>query len=308
LSLAVLLMAALFLLTRTDPVDRANRKILLESPDAADSVVLAGLPDTVRLVRAGDAWKAGGKEINQVAVDNLLYAACNLRIASFYNRPLEDTGQAGIRVSYYKSGRPLLAYRVVPGEGRLLLFPDMSGNGYRVELPGYAGHLGEVFTSDIGHYSEHRLIDLLPSEIRYVEVERKGEEPFRISMDENGDFSCRFPASDSTLDEDLLDDLALRLLFSYFTNIRYDERLRDTGAGWQWKPGPERFLARLTVDSAKGDTHQLEIYSMPADDGSGDHIYKAVIRYNGHPELLVVNYIYLDVLMRPLGAYYVDKG
>ena len=37
------------------------------------------------------------------------------------------------------------------------------------------------------------------------------------------------------------------------------------------------------------------------------HMFKALVIYNNKPEALVVNYIYLDVLMRDLSHYFGEK-
>jgi hypothetical protein len=154
---------------------------------------------------------------------------------------------------------------------------------------------------------EHLLISLLPSQIRSLEVRRKGERAFRFSMDEQGAFSCLLPEQDSVVPAALLDETAIRLLFSYFTAIRYEHTLDEWEGAMEKAPGEEQWLATLSLTSREGESHRLELWSLPGEQPGESHMFLAAVRYNEGADLLVVKYIYLDVLMRPLQVYYVDK-
>jgi hypothetical protein len=300
LALAVVLTTALLLLKTPD---RTERKVRLRQGTGIDSIVLAGPYDTVSLARDAGEWRINGEEVNQVTVENLLYAAENLQVVSVYDDLPASAAKGSVRVSFFREGRRRLSYRVSGEGGRFFLVPEGDGRTFRVELPGYADtDLSEVFSVRPNHYTRHMLIDLLPSEIREVEVNREGEEAFRIAMDDSGHFSCNFPGSGKVADPEQLDELSLRLLFSYFTNIRFERKLEVPAP-----PDPSRFMATLRVESRDGEKHRLDIYSMPADEGTGNHIYKAVVIHNDDPFPLIIKYIYLDVLMRPVSAYYVDN-
>jgi len=304
LALAALLTAVLMLLKPWDRTSLIDRKVKLRDGTRIDSIVLSGTYDTVSLVRNKGKWLMGEEDVNQVAVENLLYAAGHLQVVSVYDDPLQPDKEDPVRVSFFHAGRSILTYRVTGGGKRFLLLPEGDKRAFRVELPGYAGNnLRDVFSVRPNHFRKHLLIDLLPSEVREVEVARKGEDPFRFTMDDSGHFTCTFPGLDSVADPQGLDELSLRLLFSYFTNIRFEQKLDEKSAA-----DPGRFMATLRVESRTGEKHTLDIYSMPADKGPGDHIYKAVVMHNDDPFPLVIKYIYLDVLMRPLRAYYVDNG
>jgi hypothetical protein len=301
-----LLLAAVLLVVLAGPwggLKKQGRKILLHGRAGTDRVILWDPYDSTDLVRRGDSWFLYGEEaVNPVAVGNLFYAAERLQIRSIYTGSGEwDPGTART-VSFRRGDRILLQYDVHVSGERFLLRPEASEAFFSVELPGYEDlDLDRVFSSSGNHYRQHLLIDLRPSDVSMVEVVKRDRRPFRFTREDGGSFSCCLLQPDSTLPSGRLDDLSVRLLFSYFTDIRYEERDMDP-------PDPEslqeRWLASLKVESVPGEMHRLEVYSMPGDHGQERHDFKALVRHNDDPLPMVVNYIYLDVLMRDLSHYF----
>ena len=139
--------------------------------------------------------------------------------------------------------------------------------------------------------------------IQHIEVERRGEEAFRFTMDTKGGITCSLPATDVILSQGDLDDLSIRLLFSYFTSIRYEARAGESAQLHEAKVDRERWMASLYVESRLGETHSLEVFSIPGDKAMEPHMFQALVLHNDDPEPLIINYIYLDVLMRGLDSY-----
>ncbi|MCK4746642.1 MAG: hypothetical protein KAT15_06395 [Bacteroidales bacterium] len=308
--IATLIVLSVMLLVFTDPwsiLRQEGRQITLQDPAKIDRIVLSGYFDSTLLVRKGNAWYLPGEEmVNPVTVENLLYAAERLQINSI-DLDVRQWNDGMLKsVMFYNGEKPMLRFEMKSRGDQLLVRPLGVDRIFSVSLPGYAGlDLDRVFSSSANHYREHLLIDLLPSDILHIEVERKGQQPFRFTMEETGEISCMLPRCDSTLPHEILDDLSIRLLFSYFTSIRYEEKAGTT-------PGTsspdEPWLARLYVESRQGEKHSLRVYSLPDDSGSGTHMFRALVIHNDDPGALVVNYIYLDVLMRDLSHYFAGSG
>lgn len=303
-----IVLIGVILLVFTDPwstLRKENRNLLLQDRDQIDRIILSDRYDSTVLVRKGEQWFISGEEaVNPVALENLLYAAERWQISSILS-DLRGWDNGEVRkVGLYHGNRTVLKYDMKPMGNRVAVRPSGSDRAYFMTLPGYAD-LGiyRIFSSASNHYRDHLLIDLLPSEISYIEVERKGEEPFGFAMDQEGEITCRLPRLDSTLASRVLDDLSIRLLFSYFTAIRYEE----IAGGTRNDPIPgsveERWLARLYIESRLGEKHTLNVYSIPGEDGHGSHMFRAHVLHNDDTRPLVVNYIYLDVLMRGLTHY-----
>jgi len=309
---SLLLLAAILLLF-ADPwstLRRESRRIVLREGERIDRIVLADRYDTTLLVRRDTAWLIAGEETaSRVAVENLLFAAERLQISSVYSGSGDRDGEVCRSVRFCNGERTVLQYDIAARGDHLLLRPGGGGQLYLVSLPGYAGlDLDRVFSSAADHYREHLLIDLLPSDILCVEVERRGERPFRFTMDEQGDVGCTLGDPDSTLSPGLLDDLPIRLLFSYFTSIRYEEKAGSASAAMAAGMDQGRWLARLCVESRQGEKHTLQIFSLPAGNGEGADMFRALVVHNNDPDALVVKYIYLDVLMRSLSHYFAEEG
>jgi len=307
-SIATLIVISVILLVFTDPwstLRRERPRITLQDPTKTDRIILSDFYDSTLLVREGETWFIRGEEkVNPVTVENLLYAAERLQINSIYPEAGEWNDGTERSVRFYSGDKAILSIEVKSRGDHFLVRPLGVDRIFSVSLPGYAGlDLDRVFSSAVNHYREHLLLDLLPSDILHIEVERRDETPFRFSMDDQGEIRCTLPGLDSTLASEILDDLSIRLLFSYFTSIRYEGETEDAQVdlkGGSWEEG---WLARLYVESRQGEKHTLQVYSLPGEEGEGIHMFLALVVHNDHPGPLVVNYIYLDVLMRDLSHY-----
>jgi len=305
-----LLLFAVFLLLFTDPwglLQRERRDFLIRDPSLIDGILLAGFSDSMSLTRKGDVWLISNEfEANRVAVENLLFAAERLQIDAIHTEPSLWNRRTVRTLSFMQGEKQVLKYEFWNEDGLFMLRVPDSETAYSVSLPGYADlDLNRVFSTKKNHYLEHILIDLLPSEIRFIEVEKRDFPPFRFSLDDRGEITCELPDQDSLVPIQTFEELSIRLLFSYFTSIRYEEKLgkiplNEEELGERWK-------ASLHVESRSGEKHILQVYSLPGEQGEDDHLFKALVIHDKQSEALIINYIYLDVLMRDLSHYFGDN-
>ena len=283
---------------------RMEKGILLREPGQVDHIRLFDQWDTVRLWRVNGSWQLeDGEPASPVAVENLLRAAQALQVDGLFTGDAPQAGYVNTRLVFARGEKEVMSYDLGRSPGGLILRPAGKTALYRVSIPGY-GNLdpGRVFSTSANHFREHMLIDLRPSEIRAVEFAGPGKPPYRFTTDSTGTLECFLPGSGRRVDPERLDQLSVRLLFSYFTSIRFEERLED-GEG----PGAlqeERWLGTLKVQAFTGEQHELKVYSMVGEDGEGTHMYRALVVHNSEPGILVVKYLYLDVLMRDLSRFF----
>ena len=304
---ALLIIALLVIFT--DPwstLRRDSDRINLRDPSGVDRIFLSDQYDSTLLIRQNKTWLLFGQEAaNPIAVENLLFAAERLQINSILAEDPDWTGRPVRKIQFFKGEKPLLEYEFQSQGNQYMVRPFRSDRSYFVSISGYTGlNLDRVFSSTVNHYREHILIDLLPSEISLIEIERANGESFRFSQDLNGEITC-LPANRETIFPlGVLDDVSIRLLFSYFTSIMYEQKAgvpanRLTGA-----EGEIEMIARLHVESHQGEKHTLTVFPFHQDPGAEAHMFRALVTYNNDPEALVVNYIYLDVLMRDMSHYF----
>lgn len=333
LALAGLLILVAIILLLVKPWNfsgKGGKQILLTQVEKIDQIIIAGPLGTVELSRMGDVWTLpGGERAIPVAVENILFAAGRLQIDAVQDAVQGDLSgelsaweEPGLKVlSFSSGGKPVLQYEALGSEGRFMILPSGSGKAYAVSLPGYPElDLNQVFSEEENHYLDHVLLDLLPEEIRRVEVEKKGSPPFSFTRDEAGVFSFEGAVAedqsggqsggqfeDQSGGEDLNQE-ALRMLFTYFRSIRYEQKAGEL----QNLPGAEdlkeRWLATISVETTKGEKHSLKVCSLPGEGGEEDHMFLAFVFHNNSPDALLVKYVYLDVLMRDFPAYFGDNS
>ncbi len=296
------------LLVFTDPwstLRNDGKRMILHQPDAVDRIVLTDSYDSTVLVKEEDRWLLfGSEEVNQVTVENLLFAAERIQINSIVTGqgPVDDRGR---NIRFYSGNRLLLSYTLYADQENFLLRPEGSARTYYVSVSGYPGlDLGKVFSTASNHYRQHMLIDLLPSEISLIGIELGNGESFRFMQDSLGNISCVSANEQTRLPDSEPDELAVRLLFSYFTAIRFEG---PSGIGRDEmvsRKGENGMIARLQVESFSGEEHILTVYPYEPVPGAGADLFRALVLHNKDHEALVVNYIYLDVLMRDLSHYF----
>ncbi|MEN8228828.1 MAG: hypothetical protein ABFS38_11800 [Bacteroidota bacterium] len=299
------------LLLFTDPwstIRNDGKRIALKDPASIDRIILADMYDSTSLIRQDQVWLLfGEEEVNPVAVENLLFAAERLQINSI--DPMDPDSLHGTerRIGFYHGDKLLLSYQFQTHGDQYMVTPTGSDHNFLVSIAGYSGlNLEKVFSSRANHYREHLLIDLLPSEIAGIEIELDNGEAFHFHQDENGDITCMPSNEETLLPDGSLDDLATRLLFSYFTSIGYEQRAGITAEDLS-ADGTHGRIARIQVGSYQGENHTLQVFPYHEFPGAEAHMFRALVLHNNDPEALVVNYLYLDVLMRDLSHYFGEK-
>jgi hypothetical protein len=304
---ALLILAVLLIFT--DPwstIRNDGKRIVLANPGSVDRITITDEFDSTLLIKKDHGWWLyGEEETNPVAVENLLFAAERLQINSILTDQSGSFGSQRRIIRFYSGERRVLAYELFSDGEQYMLHPEGSARTYYVSVSGFTGlDLNRVFSTAANHYRQHLLIDLLPSEISLIEIELSNGHSFRFTQDPQGEIVISGNNEQTPVPSGKPDELAVRLLFSYFTAIRFEglagimkDELENQGMEFPW-------LARLHVESREGENHTLRIYPYyPSEEGERD-MFRALVLYNNEPEALVVNYIYLDVLMRDLTHYF----
>jgi hypothetical protein len=312
LVLFIVISAVLLLILLADPLklrEQGSGSVALKNMEEVDRIVLLDSYNTTELNRRDGAWYLFGAEpVSPVAVENLLIAASRLEVSSILtyeesgesNQALEDFKE----VTFFRGDKVLLAYRLKTESGRYLLHPIASDKAFYLALPGYPDlDLDRVFSATPDHYREHLLIDLRPSDISSIEIELSSGDAFRFSQDMEGHITCD-PLNDSTiLPQTAPNELAMKLLFSYFTSIRYERRAGIPADSLL----VTNSLFTVGVTSLSGEHHSMQVFPYQEIPGSKTDLFRALVLYNDEQDALFVNYIYLDVLMRGLSHYFGEK-
>ena len=313
LFLVILALALVILLIGPRSLNqKESGRVALKKVEVVDRMVLMDAFNTSELsLRDGNWHLFGTEEVSAVSMENLLFAAGRLEVASITDpEEFESAGDAGegVReVVFFKGDRILLQFRLTRASGKFLVHPEGSRKAYYVSLPGYPDlDLERVFSANPDHYREHLLIDLRPSEIRSIEIDLAGGESFSFIQDEEGQIVCQ-PADERTrIPGGEPNELAMKLLFSYFMSVRYEQRAGI--AADSLLPGQEAaMMARIQVSSFGGEHHSMQVFPYYETADSEPHLFRALVLYNQEEEALFINYIYLDVLMRGLSHYFGEK-
>lgn len=296
----------------------AGKQILLTQPEKIDQIHIAGPLGSVELSRLGEDWMLpGGEKAIPVAVENILFAAGRLQVDAVQTDLSDWEGEDIKELHFFYQQKPVLQYEAMSRAGRFVILPEGSATAYAVSLPGYPElELNQVFSEEENHYMDHLLMDLLPEEIYRVQVELKGRPPFSFSRDEAGAFSFKLhtgSVSEGTAPDDVpggqeLNHEALRMLFTYFRSIRFEEK---AGAGFNLLTEEERkdrWMGTVSVETTGGEEHSLEVCSLPGENREEAHMFLALVFHNSSPDGLLVKYVYLDVLMRDFPAYFGDNS
>lgn len=310
------ILAALVLILLIGPWDllKGNSgQIALKNMEEVDRIVLVDPYNNAELnLRNGTWYLFGSEEVSPLSVQNLLFAASRLEVASITDLELfQSPGdlEEDIRdISFYRGDRVRLGFRLITANGRYLVNPTGSEKAFYVSLPGYPDlDLDRVFSATPDHYREHLLIDLKPSDISSISIELASGEAFQFKQDAEGQIIC-MPANESTrIPDTALNELAMKLLFSYFTSIRFEQRAGISADSLEGGEVPVQKMATVQLTSFSGEHHSMQVFPFHEFPGSEPHLFKALVLYNDEQDALFINYIYLDVLMRGVSHYFGEK-
>ncbi len=306
---ATLLIIALILIF-ADPWStfRADsRKIILKDPSQVDRISISDINDTVSLLSEDNRWMISGSEpANQAAVQNLLIAAEKLTINSIITEDVDWRGPGVKKVLFSKNKKVVLELDFMVRGDQYMVSTPGSERGFFVSISGYAGNnLDKVFSVSKDHYREHMLIELLPGEISLIEIELGNGKAYRFLQDRNDEVVYEALNDITIQPENAPEDLPVRLLFSYFTAIRYDRVTNIPAIDLTEGPQEEgELMARVHIESHQGEKHTLRIFPYYEEPGGDPHLFLALVAYDDYAEALLINYIYLDVLMRDPSHYF----
>lgn len=276
--------------------------ILPKNLDGTTSIRIASTRDTMLFENAGDGYRFGNEKLNQEAVENLLIASTRLSLKSIIPREdLSSMNSVG-EISFFRNRKLIGEFEFASVEHGFIVFRDGSENVFGVELIGYGSHpLGKIFSTNPDHYREHLLIDLLPDEISSVQIFPISGKPFRAEQDSARNIRVWELPGERDVTADVSEE-KIRLLFSYFNAIRYNE-IAGIGdnANNQW---PEAAISELAVLDINNNRFALEIYEWIHSGERTPDLFRALVRFNGRDDYLSVDYFYLDLLMRGLENYY----
>jgi len=322
LVLFIVIPAVLLLILLADPWklrEQGSRSVALKNMEEVDRIVLVDSYNTTELNRGDGGWYLFGSEpVSPVTVENLLIAASRLEVSSILAyeefEEIAEAQEGSREITFYKDDKVLLAYGLKSVSGRYLLNPKASERAFYVSLPGYPGlDLDRVFSATPDHYREHLLIDLRPSDISSIEIDLASGEAFRFTQDMEGHIGCDPVNAYTFLPDGAPNELAMKLLFSYFTSIRYGQRAgipADSllaADSLHVTETSNSMMATVRVISFSGEQHSLQVFSYHEIPGLKPHLFRALVLYNDEQDALFVNYIYLDVLMRGLSHYFGEK-
>lgn len=316
IQILIVLLAALLFMVLLGPWELSggsDRGIVLKKAEEVDRIVLADAYQTSELIREQAGWQLfGTEEVSSVTVENLLYAASRLEVGSITETEVLENAPGSAdeisEISFFKGDRMLLSYSLTKHAGRYLLHPMGSDRAYFVSLPGYPDlDLTRVFSAAPDHYREHLLIDLRPSDIASISIELATGEAFAFTQDQDGTITCRVSNEQTTMPGGEPRELSMKLLFSYFTSIRFEQRTTIKADSLLTDKKLHGWMATIGLESLGGEHHVLQVFPYRSSADADPHLFKALVVYNNEQDALLVNYIYLDVLMRGLSHYIGEK-
>jgi len=280
-------------------IDAGFEGILLDSPEKVDRIEVAGFPDTLLMLKRGDDWLLNGEEkLNSLPVESLLYTSSKFRVVSLLANEEAAAQREYVTLSFYVGRKELSSFRFMMIRGKSIIYREGGENAYMVELPGYNDlTLKKVYSADPDHFRDHLLISMLPDEIAEITITPLHGDAFSVRQDS----SSFLEVSDMEGHEIVVSERKVRLLLSYFSAIRFEEYL-DAG---QTPTDLNTSLpsARISIRDFGGKSHELNIFQWIREGEDEADLFNALVLYDQDPQFMIVNYTYLDLLIRSLETY-----
>lgn len=273
--------------------------MLPESTEKIDRIEVIASADTLHLLRSEAGWIfEDGELLNQEALESLLFTASNLRLVSIVSSEEVAKQQEYTSLRFYRKKMLEAEFRFLEFRDRNVLYREGDEQAYLIELPGYDERtIRKVFTPNPDHYRDHLLLNLLPSEISAVEIAPLKGSGFSVSQD----VTANIVVQDMNMQEVMVSERKIRLLLSYFNAVRFEEYLPEDQVPAGFDPSMPSAMFRVTDFGDREYT--FRVYQWYSSDGDEPDLFKALVLYNDNPQILIVNYTYLDLLIRGLETY-----
>ncbi len=260
--------------------------------------------DTIFLVRkVPGQWILNGKyKANLISVHNFLFCFQKMTIRGISkNLELNDHDTSSVRIKIF-AGKRKYFFRFYPANGNNLLHREGSKKIYSVELSGAdADKLSKVFSDNPDNWRDRTIIDLLPDEIFMVKVlhPHSLNEDFVIRMENK--IPLLFESDGKTrIPDQIVDHEKLLMYVSYFINIFYDYSIQDDlPAGYSFAESPDYIITIIPVSA---DSVKMAVFKFFKDNKVD--IFKAGIKLNDNPQILVTRYIAIDLILRKKSDFF----
>lgn len=273
--------------------------VMLASPEKADKIEVIGLQDTLIMQKMGDDWQLNGEEkLNPVPIQSLLYSSSKIRVISMITAEEAAEQQEYMSLGFYDGRKLLSSFRFMVIRGESIIYKEGADHAYIVELPGYDDlTLKKVFSDDPDHYRNHLMLSMLPEEIAMIEIWPLSGSRFTVIQDTTSQVAVK-----NFEDQEIaFSERKIRLLLSYFSAIRFEEYLPSKQI-----PSDLDFSspsAKIVITDFKGISHILRIYAWTKSGENKPDLFNALVRGNRDPRVMIVNYTYLDLLIRGAETY-----
>jgi len=294
--LALLVLLVYLAAGRRSTVGAYDRDLVLAKPGNVTSISLESPNGSLILDRENGKWTGrDNEEVNQTAVENLLFALSHFRMTN-----LMDDGKADIQkevtLTCFAGKKQVLAYRMSFINGTTWISLDEKKQLLGVSLPGFPDlDLEHMFDPGSAYLLNRLLLNIEPDNIREINVLPYKGTPFMLRQDSLGNLRFFLEPGDSELNTGQFDERKVRRMLSYFKGIVSDGKFNGEAGN---------SVAIVALTDKDGTRNVLEIFALPQGDGKADDLFRAVVRFNSGKELLVVRYFYLDVLIRGAEHYF----
>jgi hypothetical protein len=274
---------------------------LIGDTEELDGVYIIKAIDTLEFKLKDSKWLCKDEVLNQSAVENLLLAAGRLSMTSIRSLDETEDFKYVMELVFMRGKKELRRYYFAREGQDYMVFSNNSEEGFGVELNGFEDMpLEKIFSDELDHYRMHLLVGLLPSEVKSIEIIPMHGSPFMLTQD--NEFNIQ--VTDLQEKEDLtgsVDERKMRLLISYFSSIRYNTIIDES---YILGRSP---LAAIRVTDFTGKSNKLDVFPWYKPEMESPDMFEALLVFNDNPEVLSVDYYYLDLLMRGLEKYQLDQ-
>lgn len=279
-------------------IDAGFEGILLESREEIDKIEVIGFIDSLAILKEGEEWHLNGEKLNALPVESLLYTTSKLRVSSILTSEEAVAQQNYVSLKFYEGKKLHSSFRFMEIRGKSIVYSEGGANAYMVELPGYDNiTLRKVYSADPDHYRDHLLVSMLPDEIAEIEISPLYGSAFSVMQDS----VSKLLVKDNDGKELAVSERKIRLLLSYFSAIRFEEYL----PGEQFPADFDSLSpsAKIVIKDFAGIGHELKIYKWIKPGSDQADLFSALLLYDQDPQIMIVNYTYLDLLIRGLETY-----
>jgi len=307
--LILLLLMVIFFRGRS-PFGKRNSSFASMPKEEITKIELSADGTKLFLEKEGENWLVNGRDpARKNSILFILRILTEMKIKSpvsseFFSKEISEKKINPVRVRIFEKNKVIKSFLVYKTGSNIygnIMKMREGSKPFIVNVPGFEGDIGSLFTVHELDWQPLTVFNLLPSEISSVIFENIGDPSSSFSISVK-DQKYLFSDLNNTLSG--WDSLRVKRYISYFTFVQFEKWEFDISDEEKQKIESENPLYRITVNRINGEKTVLTLWERHAGENGVADSDRLLAKTEARDEFFIIRYFDVDPLLKKRSYFF----